>query len=172
MITTNMRVREIAIQLPQATRLFETLKIDYCCGGDKQLAEACASAGVAVENVMDMLAEATQSPSQDDVDFQDASCTELIAHILDTHHVFTKSELDRLQLLADKVLAGHGGNHPELVHLDELFTRLSADLTPHMFKEEQILFPSVRNGQQSRPHDDEGARHRGGHFARAPCVNA
>jgi regulator of cell morphogenesis and NO signaling len=53
MITTNMRVREIATQLPHATRLFETLKIDYCCGGDKQLDEACASAGVEVENVIE-----------------------------------------------------------------------------------------------------------------------
>ena len=105
MITTNMRVREIATQLPHATRLFETLKIDF--------------------------------------DFQHASATELIAHILDTHHVFTKSEMDRLQLLADKVLAAHGGNHPELVHVDELFTRLCADLKPHMFKEEQILFPYI-----------------------------
>lgn len=145
MITTNMRVREIATQLPHATRLFETLKIDYCCGGDKQLAEACASAGVDVENVIEMLTEVTQSPSQNETafDFQNASATELITHILDTHHVFTKSEMARLQLLADKVLAAHGGNHPELVHLDELFTRLCADLTPHMFKEEQILFPYI-----------------------------
>jgi regulator of cell morphogenesis and NO signaling len=49
----------------------------------------------------------------------------------------------RLQSLADKVLAAHGGNHPELIHLDELFTRLCADLKPHMFKEEQILFPYI-----------------------------
>jgi len=46
-------------------------------------------------------------------------------------------------LLADKVLAAHGGNHPELVHLDELLTRLCADLKPHMFKEEQVLFPYI-----------------------------
>ena len=145
MITTNMRVREIAIQLPRATRLFETLKIDYCCGGDKQLVEACASAGVDVDSVIEMLTEVTQSPSQAVAafEFQDASATELIAHILDTHHVFTKSEMDRLQLLTDKVLAAHGGNHPELVHLDELFTRLCADLKPHMFKEEQVLFPYI-----------------------------
>ena len=145
MITTNMRVREIANQLPQATRLFETLRIDYCCGGDKQLAEACASAGVDVDNVIEMLTEVTQSPAENEAgfDFQNASAPELITHILDTHHVFTKSEMDRLQLLADKVLAAHGGSHRELVHLDELLTRLYADLQPHMLKEEQILFPYI-----------------------------
>lgn len=96
MITTNMRVREVATQLPQAT-----------------------------------------SPCQE------MSAPELITHILETHHVFTKSEMERLQSLADKVLAAHGGNHPELVHLDELLTRLCGDLKPHMLKEEQILFPYI-----------------------------
>ena len=49
----------------------------------------------------------------------------------------------RLQALADKVLSVHGGNHPELIHLDELVLRLCADLKPHMFKEEQVLFPYI-----------------------------
>ena len=145
MINSEMTVREVALQLPESTRLFETLKIDYCCGGNQPLAQACASAGVDVDNVMELLDEVTQSASKDDgtSDFQTASLPELIAHILDTHHVFTKSEMDRLQLLADKVLSAHGGNHPELIHVDELFTRLCADLKPHMFKEEQILFPYI-----------------------------
>ena len=145
MITTDTTVRDLAMELPQSTRLFEKLKIDYCCGGNKSLAQACASAGVDVHNVMEMLAEVTQSRSPDDgvLDFQNVSLTELITHIIHTHHFFTKSELDRLQLLAGKVLAAHGGNHPELVHLGELLTRLSADLKPHMFKEELILFPFI-----------------------------
>ncbi len=142
MINSQTTVREVALQLPQSTRVFETLKIDYCCGGSQPLAQACASAGIDVDNVMEMLAEATQSTSQV-LDFQNLPLTELIAHILDTHHVFTKSEMDRLQLLADKVLAAHGGNHSELVHLDELLTRLCEDLKPHMFKEEQLLFPYI-----------------------------
>ena len=143
MINSDTRVREIALQLPQSTRLFEKLKIDYCCGGDKPLAEACASVGIDVDNVMEMLAGETRSNLQDALDFQNASLPELITHILDTHHVFTKSEMERLQSLADKVLAAHGGNHPELIHVNELVTRLWADLKPHMFKEEQILFPYI-----------------------------
>jgi regulator of cell morphogenesis and NO signaling len=143
MITSETTVREIALQVPQSTRLFEKLKLDYCCGGNKPLAEACASAGVDVDTVMGMLAGAAEStsPGEGALNLQNASLPELIAHILDTHHVFTKSEMVRLQLLADKVLAAHGANHPELIHLNELLNRLFADLKPHMFKEEQILFP-------------------------------
>ncbi len=141
MINSEMTVRDVAIQLPESTRLFESLKIDYCCGGNQPLGQACASAGVDVDDVMERLAGVEQS--NEAKDFQNASLPELITHILDTHHVFTKSEMDRLQLLADKVLNAHGGNHPELVHLDELLTRLCDDLKPHMFKEEQILFPYI-----------------------------
>ena len=141
MITTDMTVRDVATELPQSTRIFEKLKIDYCCGGSRPLGEACVSAGLDVHNVMEMLAQVTQSKSQKD--FQNTSLAELITHILDTHHVFTKSEMVRLQSLADKVLHVHGGNHPELIHLDELLTRLCADLKPHMFKEEQVLFPYI-----------------------------
>jgi len=127
--------------MPESTRLFESLKIDYCCGGNQPLAQACASAGVDVDEVMEMLAGVGESSEETALDFQNASLPELITHILETHHVFTKSEMHRLQVLADKVLNAHGGNHPELIHLNELWLRLCADLKPHMFKEEQILFP-------------------------------
>ena len=142
MINSETTVREVALQLPEATRLFEKLQIDYCCGGNRPLAQACASAGVAVDNVMEMLTHCNQEEANA-LNFQNASLPELITHILETHHVFTKSEMVRLQLLADKVLAAHGGNHPELIHLDELLTRLCADLKPHMFKEERVLFPYI-----------------------------
>src|SRR6185369_10417122 len=106
------------------------------------------------DNVMEMLTHCNQEEANA-LNFQNASLPELITHIVDTHHVFTKSEMDRLQLLADKVLAAHGGNHPELVHLDELLTRLCADLKPHMFKEEHVLFPYIF--ALARAADQQGA---------------
>lgn len=131
--------------MPESTRLFEKLRIDYCCGGNQPLADACASAGIDVDSVMEVLGAMTRSNSQDTsaLDFQNASLPELIEHILNTHHVFTKSEMDRLDALAGKVISAHGGNHPELIHLGELFKRLCDDLKPHMFKEEQVLFPYI-----------------------------
>ena len=152
MINTGMTVREVAMELPQSTRLFEKLRIDYCCGGHKPLAEACASAGVDVADVMEMLAGVTQSEDTAALDFQNVSVPDLITHILDTHHVFTKSEMGRLQSLTDKVIGAHGANHPELLHVRELWQKLCADLTPHMFKEEQILFPYMIALAQAADH--------------------
>ena len=145
MINSSMTVREVAIELPQSTRVFERLKIDYCCGGSRPLTEACASIGVEVGEVMGMLEAVSQAGARGDgaVDFQKLPLTELIAHILDTHHVFTKQEMTRLELLSKKVISAHGENHPELHEVGALFDSLCADLKPHMFKEEQILFPYI-----------------------------
>jgi regulator of cell morphogenesis and NO signaling len=142
MINSDMTVREIAVQLPQSTRLFEKLKIDYCCGGNRTLTEASSVAGVDVSDVVKILEEQyQQAPQSNFVEFQKFSLPELITHILDTHHVFTKQEMTRLEALTAKVIAAHGASHLELHLVGKLFQQLSADLKPHMLKEEQVLFP-------------------------------
>lgn len=155
MISSEMTVREVATQLPESTRLFETLKIDYCCGGNRPLSQACATAGVEVDNLMEQLTALKKSAASDTAtaDFQKLLLTDLITHIVDTHHVFTKSEMDRIQELSTKVIGVHGANHPELLTVGELFQRLCADLAPHMFKEEQVLFPYIKGMEQARTKD-------------------
>lgn len=145
MIGSEMTVREVALQLPHSTRLFEKLKIDYCCGGNQPLTEACKAAGLNVDDLVGMLNVATQSDinNKSNVDFQSLSLSELIDHVVQTHHVFTKSEMDRLEALTEKVVGAHGANHPELLNVREVFQHLCADLRPHMFKEEQVLFPYI-----------------------------
>ncbi len=156
-ISSTMKVRDVVIELPQATRVFEKLKIDYCCGGDTPLGEACATAGVEVANLERMLEEVGQADVKGNgsFDFAKATLSELIGHILDKHHVYTKEEMARLEPLIDKVIAAHGENHPELRSLGGLFQQLCGDLKPHMFKEEQILFPYIlemeRASLQNRP---------------------
>ena len=156
MLSLNKTVRDVALELPQATRVFEKLKIDYCCGGDQPLGEACVTAGVAIDNLERLLEEAgqTQIEGSSPRDFQKATLSELINHILDKHHVFTKEEMVRLEALLAKVIAAHGENHSELPAIGVLFHHLCADLKPHMFKEEQILFPYILK-MESRVSDQE-----------------
>ena len=138
-------VRDVVLELPQATRVFEKLKIDYCCGGDTPLGEACATAGVEVANLERMLEDVRQADVQENgsLDFAKTTLGALVGHILDQHHVYTKEEMARLEPLIEKVISAHGENHPELRTLGGLFQQLCADLKPHMFKEEQILFPYI-----------------------------
>jgi len=156
-ISSTMKVRDVVLELPQATRVFEKLKIDYCCGGDTPLGEACATAGVEVGNLERMLEEVGQAEVQGkgSLDSQKATLTELVGHILDKHHVYTKEEMARLEPLIEKVISAHGENHPELRGVGGLFQQLCADLRPHMLKEEQILFPYIlemeRSAVENRP---------------------
>jgi regulator of cell morphogenesis and NO signaling len=144
-INATTKVRDLALALPQSTRVFEKLKIDYCCGGSQPLAQACATAGLDIESVMKMLEQAGQTAGQKNgaIDLQNATLSELIAYILDKHHVYTKDEMTRLEPLMDKVVGAHGANHSELLAIRDLLRQLFLDLRPHMFKEEQILFPYI-----------------------------
>ena len=142
-INTTKTVGEIAVELPQSTRIFERMKIDYCCGGGVALGEACNAAGVNLDTLVQMLDSSTTQKGNEIIDLQQARLTELITYILDKHHVYTKDEMARLEPLAAKVVSAHGANHAELVVVRDLMQQLFADLKPHMFKEEQILFPYI-----------------------------
>lgn len=137
-------VRDLAVEIPGATRVFENLGIDYCCGGKRSLADACAIAGVTFDDVKNSLELATASHAQyEEPHLLTSTLAELIDHIVEKHHVFTKTEIAWLRVLIDKVHGVHGQNHPELAQLRSLFRSLSADLEPHMMKEERVLFPYI-----------------------------
>lgn len=140
--TTEKTVRELALEIPGATRVFERLQIDYCCGGGRTLGEACRTAGVPLERVIEAL-ESTGTPSADDRDWTEAPLAELIDHIRNTHHVYTRDAIARIPSLAAKVLGAHGANHPELARLRVVFDGLAQELATHMMKEEMVLFPYI-----------------------------
>jgi regulator of cell morphogenesis and NO signaling len=142
-INSATTVRQLAIEIPGATRVFEKLKIDYCCGGNKPLAEACANAGLDLGEVEQQLALSETARVPETTDFNEMRLLALIEHIVNKHHVFTKGEMLRLEALTTKVESVHGENHPELRQVSILFKTLCNDLSPHMFKEEQVLFPYI-----------------------------
>src|SRR3954453_12644396 len=63
MLTTEKTVRELAIENPAATRVFERLQIDYCCGGNRTLEDACRAAGVPLDRVLASLDAAAAGPA-------------------------------------------------------------------------------------------------------------
>ncbi len=141
-LTTNTTVSELALEMPAATSVFEKMGIDYCCGGNRSLAEACANAGVEFKDVQIQLTLAAHAQAHEP-NFQTTTLENLINHIVVKHHSFTRLEIARLNALLDKVCMAHGENHPELMEIYVLFRELGADLDTHMTKEERVLFPYV-----------------------------
>jgi regulator of cell morphogenesis and NO signaling len=150
-IATTKTVGEIAAELPSCTREFEKLGIDYCCGGSRTLDQACVEAKLPLQEVLERLKKSAESANYTNSaqNWREASLADLIANINATHHVFVRSECPRILALTEKVVGVHGKNHPELLQVQELFTALSDELTVHLMKEEQILFPYVVRLEES-----------------------
>jgi regulator of cell morphogenesis and NO signaling len=136
-------VREIALEQPSSIRVFEHYGIDYCCGGRKPLAEACAAGQIEVDAVIAALESAAIDPAPAAEDWPRKPMEELVAHIVGTHHSYVKRELPRLAVLAQKVVNRHGETHAELPVIQSLLAQLDEELTQHLVKEEAILFPYI-----------------------------
>lgn len=138
-------IGEIALEMPNTTRVFEEFKIDYCCGGGKTFMEACESAGADPKIVLEKISRISESEETVELGWiVNASLSQLVDYLEDKHHTFTKTELGQLLPLMEKVARVHGERHPELLELQGVFQTLCDDLLPHLRKEEMILFPYVR----------------------------
>ena len=140
-------VGDLVLENPASARVFETLGIDYCCGGGQTLAEACKAANQSVEEVRAALQKVEPAPSERD--WRNASLTELAEHIVAKHHAFTQAEITRVTSLISKVVAAHGKSHPELAQIQTIFAGLSAELREHMMKEEELLFPYIAEMEEA-----------------------
>lgn len=155
-IDTTKTIREFALEIPTSVEVFEKLGIDYCCGGQKPLGEACIAAGLKLENVaaaLDALQGQQQSRAEGGKDrardWTKESQENLIAHITGKHHAYVKQQIPAIESLLGKVIAKHGANHPELTTVDDTFAALAEELTMHLMKEEQILFPYIARAEES-----------------------
>lgn len=138
-------VGQIARNNPAAVGVFEMLGIDFCCGGQRSLAEACERVNRSVNQVlMELEASLQLPPIREDCRWLTCSLTELADHIVARHHEYVRRELPVLQLLAARVANKHGAAKPELIGLCTLLEAVEAELLPHLIKEEAVLFPAFR----------------------------
>jgi regulator of cell morphogenesis and NO signaling len=144
-ITPEITVGELAAAHPAVLRIFERAGIDYCCGGRRPLGEACARAGLPLAELSARI-EAAEAWPAEERDWRSVPLPELIDHIEATHHVFTRSELERAIALMTKVARVHGEAHPELIEMRDIVHELHDELMTHMMKEERVLFPRIRAG--------------------------
>jgi regulator of cell morphogenesis and NO signaling len=141
-ISPSTTVGELVRQRPARSRVFEQFKIDYCCGGKTPLEEACAAKGLDTDEVLRSLLLIGHAETPADPDSM--GLTELADHIEKTHHAYLRAELPRLDFMTRKVAAVHAESEPRLNDIRTVFAACKEELESHMLKEEQILFPMIR----------------------------
>ncbi len=136
-------VGAMVAERPSRSKVFRRFQIDFCCGGGLSLREASVKAGVLIEQVMEALA--LEGVEENGEVFNPASLApqELVPYIVEKHHAFLKIELPRLLELADRVARVHGGTKASLLEVFHEVGELSRELTVHMRKEEEELFPKI-----------------------------
>ena len=135
---------DIAAAVPSSVAVLQAYGIDFCCGGRRAIGEVCRDHGLVFNDVSEAIDASTRTLTAANRDWRCAPLHALVDHIVSTYHVRLRQDLPRLEALASKARRAHEANAPHLVHVEELLGELSADLSGHMRKEEQVLFPAIR----------------------------
>ena len=144
MITTQTKVADVAAESLAAIRVFQKHGIDFCCGGQRPLADVCASKGIESASLIDELESAMNATTADATDWNHASLRALIGHIVTRHHEYLRAEFPRIQVWLDKVHSKYGEQDADTIgRLPGIFNALRAELESHLQKEETILFPWI-----------------------------
>lgn len=155
---------ELALSIPRASALFRQYDLDYCCGGRQTLERAAVRKEIDVAIIEAQLAKLAELPVTRD--WRVAPLSDIIDHIIVRYHDRHREQLPELILQATKVERVHADKPSVPRGLARHLTMLHEELTSHMFKEEQILFPMIKQGMGAQAggpinvmeseHDDAG----------------
>jgi regulator of cell morphogenesis and NO signaling len=144
---------ELVRERPRAASVLTRLGLDYCCGGRRSLADACAAEGLDAATVAVFLERAAEPVATESTDWSAAPLGDLCAHIVEVHHERLRSELPRLSGLAERAVAAHGETLPALHDIQEELSLLRDELEQHIAEEERDVFPALVGGGQLGPDD-------------------
>ena len=100
---------QLARRISGATRVFDAHHFDFCCGGNQSLRSAAAAAGVdPAPIVLELQSLQCRSAQDGERDWDQATPTELVDHILTRFHAVHREQLPELIRLARKVEQVHG----------------------------------------------------------------
>lgn len=137
-------VGEIAAKDYRKAEVFKRMGIDFCCGGKKTLSEACAEVGISEAQLEAELQKVEGQKASPAHNYDNWELDFLTDYIINTHHRYVKDNLDLLYGLSHKVASHHGENHPELLQVARAYVNMATELKEHMEKEENILFPYIK----------------------------
>lgn len=146
------KIGEIVTIFPGASNLFKEFNIDFCCGGNRSLTAVLRQLGTNEEQFIEILNQnfLEANHKETSVDWREKSFTELIDHIVSTHHAYVQKELPLLSEFTSKILRVHGPTQGDtLFKLHKLFHDMKAELEVHLMTEEVVVFPLIKQYEEN-----------------------
>lgn len=153
-------VRDLVNEFPKTADVFKSVRIDFCCGGATPIAEAAAAGGLDLEDLMAKLNETIEKSGQSETDLKvwtESDSNIIIDHVISEYHNPLREEFLNLSPYVTKVSRVHGGHRPELLKVYELYYELKKEMLEHVAKEEETVFPLIRELDADMVEDREQA---------------
>jgi regulator of cell morphogenesis and NO signaling len=141
-------IGEIVANDFRAAALFKEAGIDFCCGGNISLTEACKEKGADESQLIQQLETLAQTPVIGAMNFKEWDPGFLSDYIVNTHHKFVLKNLPELVFYTQKIADVHGDHHPELMEVKNLFEKINEELLQHLKNEEEVLFPAIKEAEK------------------------
>lgn len=128
----------------RTAQVFKNHKIDFCCKGNRSLAEVAEKYKIDLDELLGELEMVQRETPTDNTDFKSWPLDLLADYIEKKHHRYVEETIPVLKQYLDKLCKVHCERHPELFEIHEHFNLSAGELAMHMKKEELVLFPWVR----------------------------
>ncbi len=142
---------EIVVNDFRAAAIFKQAGIDFCCGGNLSLGEACSDKSIDSDSLIEKLGKLADEPQNPAQNYKDWEPGFLIDYIVNIHHKYVLKTLPELMFYTNKIAEVHGSHHPELVEVAALFALVNNELLQHLKKEEEIVFPAIKQYYSTTP---------------------
>lgn len=146
----NITIGEIVAEDYRTAAVFEKYGIDFCCGGQVPLSNACQAKGLDVEAVQQEIKTAKSEPLQRNRNYATWELSFLADYIVNTHHAYLNEEMGAIASYAHKIAGVHGSNHPEVIKIATIFDKITSDMAGHLREEEEVLFPAIKRVETVR----------------------
>ncbi len=128
----------------RTAKVFETHKIDFCCGGNVALAAACKTKGIDLAAIKRELDAVKSTPVERSQNYASWELPFLADYIVNAHHTYLKENTGQIAAYCQKIAGVHGPRHPELIKIAAIFDKIAVDMAAHLREEEEVLFPAVK----------------------------
>ncbi|MDX6747269.1 iron-sulfur cluster repair di-iron protein [Polaribacter sp. PL03] len=142
-ITKENTVAEVVTYNIKTADVFKKYGIDFCCGGGISIEKACKKNNVSFEEMEKELLD-INNPTSNTYNYDGWKLEFLVNHIENVHHVYVKESSPIILQYAAKVAKVHGHHYKEVLEINKLFTEVANELAAHLKKEENVLFPFIK----------------------------